>query len=171
VEDSLDPAVLRCGPTTLTCSAMAVDQILTVEQFYCSVRGSIGASHSPLLSEDFLVEHCAALRKVFTSGGPRGQELLAALRAQYLGDADRGGSSDVFATLRSTALASVYSRLHGLPGYIKGVGPLPATAAAGSGSTAPGRALRMLPRLRRQLPCASAQGLEAIFTALSGAGS
>merc|ERR1712159_306208 len=33
-EDSLDPALVNCGPSRLTCSATAIDQMLTVEQFY-----------------------------------------------------------------------------------------------------------------------------------------
>jgi hypothetical protein len=162
-EDCLNPSLTGCGPTALTCSATAVDQLLTVEQFYRSVRGDIGASHGPLLSEDFLIEHCAAVRKAFAGTGSSGKPISAALRCQYFSSDGSAGNSTPSVS-QSAALAAVYTRLHGLPGHIARL-----DGVSGAGVTRT-QALCLLPRLRRQLPSASADGLQVLFAALTGGG-
>merc|ERR1719181_2226294 len=80
IQEGLEPPLLNCGPMALACSGAAIDQMLTVEQFYRVVRSEIGASHSALLSEDFLVEHGAAVRKAFAADqGTLGHDVSAAL--------------------------------------------------------------------------------------------
>jgi len=157
LDDTVNAASLRCTPASLMCSAMAIDQLITVEQFYRMVRRGIGASHSPLLSEDFLVDRCAAVRQALGLEGPLAHKLAAALRAQYHAEG-RDGATPAGAASQ-TALAGLFTRLHGLPGHITRL-----DSFAGHG-----KALRALPRLRRHLPGASAQGLQALAAALSGA--
>lgn len=159
-ECAVVPAPLCCGPSSLVCSAMAVDQLLTVELFYRVVRGSIGARHRPLLSEDFLIGRCAVVREAFAEGGPLASPVAAALSEQLAagapgagGRSGRGGGS--------AALVALFTRLHGLPGC--------AAANVGNVSGA-GSALAVLPRLRRQFPGASVQGLRVLAASLSAGG-
>jgi hypothetical protein len=163
VNDILKPSLLRNGPAALACSATTMDQLLTLEQFYHDVRHRIGASHLPLISEDFLVERCTVVRDASATSGPLTTEIQAALRFLYknAGRSCAQGQSD---HVTKTAIAAVYTRLHGLPGHISSLGNLPDTAA--------GRVeiKCMLPRLRRQFPGASAAGLQTLFAALTAAG-
>jgi len=159
-EGSWKPSLLSTGPAALVCSSIVVDQLITVEQFYNKVRGRIKASHSPLLSEDFLVERCAAVRKTFAVGGCLAPHVPAALRAQY---SEEGRCEKHTFDASSIALAAVYTRLHCIPGFV-------AKLDSFIGARTEVEALSMLPRLRRQIPSASAAGLQTLCAALTSAG-
>merc|ERR1712176_1720204 len=89
---------LRTCPRSLLCSAITVDQLLVVEKFYNSVRNDIGSKRDPLLSEDFLVARCAAVRDAFSEGGNLSARLGQALRTYY-SDGSNAQSDDSDAAL------------------------------------------------------------------------
>eukprot|EP00927_Polykrikos_kofoidii_P040402 TRINITY_DN34546_c0_g2_i1.p1 TRINITY_DN34546_c0_g2~~TRINITY_DN34546_c0_g2_i1.p1 ORF type:complete len:1076 (-),score=190.18 TRINITY_DN34546_c0_g2_i1:260-3019(-) len=198
----LTPALaLRRGPASPACSSTAVDQMLVVEHFFKSLRARIGASGSPLISEDFLAERCAAVRDAFDEG-PLVDVLHRSLRAHQSGGighsiTDSAVGSDAVAkrmideaaiaastapaavaVVSDVALVALYSRLHGLPtcaigrlaeiiGAVRRPGGEGAKCVARDSAEAKTHALRMLPKLRRTFPKASARGLRSIATALA----
>ncbi|CAE8615916.1 unnamed protein product, partial [Polarella glacialis] len=155
-------APVSLSPSSPACSALAVDQLLTVEQFYKLVRGGIGAKHQPLLSEDFLVERCTAMRSQFAEGGRFAEQLNRALREDILASADTRDplrEQQPVERAANDALAAVFFRLHGLPGSWASLRLEEITSGTGS-------VLARLPRLRRALPEASVQGLRRLLAAL-----
>jgi len=147
-------------PSAASCSALALDQLVTVEQFYRAVRAQIGAGHRPLLSEEFLATRCAAARAALAEGGVLDRRLGSALRSRCGSPASAAASASAAATitgLADEALAALYSRLHGLPGDLA---QLCAPLGGGPGG------LGALPRLRRLFPCASVQALRRLLAIL-----
>lgn len=170
-QDCINPSLLHGCPASLACSAMAADQLLMVEWFYRCVRGTLGTRHRPLLSDDFLAGRCAAVRSALSGVGDLeyGRHLAArlacALRAHYGAGTDTGA---VCESLPDAALVALFSRLHGLPCSAV-AGPDLAVSCREARTRRPGGALAILPRLRRSLPGASAQGLRGLVEALAGA--
>eukprot|EP00445_Apocalathium_hangoei_P043548 CAMPEP_0203973408 /NCGR_PEP_ID=MMETSP0359-20131031/99574_1 /ASSEMBLY_ACC=CAM_ASM_000338 /TAXON_ID=268821 /ORGANISM="Scrippsiella Hangoei, Strain SHTV-5" /LENGTH=2141 /DNA_ID=CAMNT_0050911563 /DNA_START=1 /DNA_END=6427 /DNA_ORIENTATION=- len=149
---------LSCLPKSASCSSMACDQLVTVEWFYRSVRGTTGAKHSPLLSQDFLASRCAAMRQPFAETGDFHERLGSALRTHYSRDSGgRMGAAEP-SEAGDAAVLALFCRLHGLPGQVAAV-----QEACGARR---GRALTLLPRLRRAIPGASVQGLRKLAAAL-----
>lgn len=173
-DNSVESAVMCCSPSSPVCSAMAADQLVTVEQFYRHVRDGIGARHEALLSEEFLAERCGELRDAFAEGRPLTDRIRPALRPYYLPERRAGlrgtssagrdderekGTLAADSVADATALA-LFCRLHGLPCEAPpGLEDL-CTERPGGG------ALKALPRLRRLLREASAQGLRVLARAL-----
>lgn len=153
LEDCTDRPVPFARPASLVSSALAMDQLITVEQFYCEVREGIGARHRPLLSSDFLASRLAAVRGAFEEGGSLGSRVVRALQAQY---GSVGYTSDAASDL---AVAALYSRLHGLPGNTLRLGNI-LDASRGK------NALAILPQLRRAFPDASVQVLRKLVAAI-----
>merc|ERR1712183_233596 len=117
----------------------------------CIVRAGIGAGHAPLFSEDFVAARCAAVRAAFSDDGALAERLNLALHSYLRTPKTSDNSSDADA-----AMVGLFSRLHGLPGH-----PVNIEEHIPSG----GSALGALPRLRRALPGASAQGLRKLVMA------
>jgi len=142
--------------------ALAVDQLVTVEQFYKAVRGGICANHKALLSEDFLAGRCSAMRGAFVHGSTLAGKLSAALRSHYskeLQTLHRGGGSASMAHVQTDiALVAFFSRLHGIPGHIDRPQRLIDNIR--------GSVLASLPRLRRELPGASVHGIRTLVASL-----
>jgi len=88
------PAPVYYGPASLACSAITIDQLLTIEEFYQSTHENIGAQHSPLISKDFITSCCATVRKSFSKhGGEIDKRVtLAAITARFNGLPGHGGS-------------------------------------------------------------------------------
>merc|ERR1711920_668389 len=155
--DCETPLSICSGPAAPVSSALALDQLMTVEQFYNKVRADIGARHRPLLSSDFLASRCAEVRESFVSDDAVASRLKKALQAQF-GQGTAISPSEV--SMQDAALLSLYSRLHGLPGHtMKLAASLEAKVAQNS--------LVLLPQLRRLLPDASVQSLRNIVAALN----
>lgn len=152
VEDCATSAAFPSCPASLECSAMAADQLLMIEEFYSRVRNRIGAKHSPLLSEDFLAGRCSAVRDAFIVDGPLTAQLVTALREHHC-------RNDDVPTLPDNSLVGIYSRFNSLPGH--------GIKLEGLAGKSP---LLVLPRLRRAVPGASAQGLKLLAEALGYGG-
>eukprot|EP00931_Biecheleriopsis_adriatica_P048438 TRINITY_DN27985_c0_g1_i1.p1 TRINITY_DN27985_c0_g1~~TRINITY_DN27985_c0_g1_i1.p1 ORF type:complete len:2002 (+),score=397.11 TRINITY_DN27985_c0_g1_i1:758-6007(+) len=148
IESKLDcasHAPVTRSPASCACSAMAVDQLLSVERFYQEVRDGIGARHRPLLSEDFLAERCQQLKRSFEKGS----------LSERLGPALAGERPDVERKPADSVLAATFLRLHGLSGHdLEDI-------LLGNDSL-----LKRLPQLRRKLPGASVEGLRRLLGAL-----
>lgn len=194
-EDCTDLPPPWPSPAAPAMSVLALDQLLAVERFYATAPKG-GASEAgaiempPLLSRDFLASCCASVRGAFDEHGRLAALLGPALRAHCRGagaagaaDASRGAGAaspsihvapaaadtdaEAVAAAAGAAVVALFSRLHGLPGVCARRMPelLGASELSGAGGTT--AALRALPRLRRALPGASAQGLRALAVALA----
>lgn len=148
-------SAVGASPASLLCSAMAVDQLLTLEGFYRAVHSNICAK-PPLLSTDLIINCCDSVRGSFSDGGSLATRLGAALRARFGRHPTQ--SSRIMAS-GEVALVAIYMRLHGLQEH----------EVRQKLSTWRGSGLETLPRLRKQFPGVSAQALRALSAIAGGA--
>lgn len=161
-----------------------MDQLLTVEQFYKSVQANIGTDKEPMISGDFLTSRCANVRNAL-NGESVAALLVPALQAYCRWGGSAHSSKTVAPGVAPVTLApsslsdwppvspvlALFSRVHGLPSVCSQQLREVAEAIAGGrgGAHAAGVTatvtLRALPRLRRALPGASAEGLRRLAAA------
>jgi len=179
VDDCTKLPARHRGPASPTCSVVALDQLLTVEQFYKSVQANIGTDKEPMISGDFLTTRCAAVRNALN-----GENVTALLVPALQAYCRWGGSAHTSNTVapspgvashsdwpRVSPVLALFSRVHGLPNVCSQ--QLREVAEALAGGRGGSRAaedtasltLRALPRLRRALPGASAEGLRRLAAA------